>query len=469
MKKGLSKGLRRFYGVGDLAFTLMTQVQDVYFNFFLTNIALFDLGITTLITTVTTAIDAALSWIYGAIINGSKPMKWGRYRSWLVILPWIVPFIYSFKFMVVGSTATAMIIIIAAGVISSIIWNFPYVANMSLIAAVGKTPEDRVQLASSRATYNRASSILFSYMGLPLANVFAGVVGANYKFAALAFFLSVLMVIGYFVHFKLTEGYDNVLIEAVETESIISEEAQKNKKKDTGRASGKGMIKALFQNGPLLVLMLAEMARWLANFVILGCAIYYFTYVAQNVALMAIYLLISNIACMVGAFSSKYIVRKTATKTTYIFSYFLMAAGLVIARFLYMNPWAVIALMTVAQFGYGCIYSLSPAMFADSAVFAEWKTGENASGWIMGLGNVPLKVALVLRGLLINGILAAAGFSAKIAVADATVAVKSAIANTLMLVPGIALIFGAVILIFGFKLSKEQVKQMSIEIAQRKL
>ena len=31
----------------------------------------------TLITTISSTVDAALSWIYGAILNSIKPLKWG--------------------------------------------------------------------------------------------------------------------------------------------------------------------------------------------------------------------------------------------------------------------------------------------------------------------------------------------------------------------------------------------------------
>ena len=40
-RKGISKALRRFYGVGDFGFTLMTNVESYYFQGFLTNLALF--------------------------------------------------------------------------------------------------------------------------------------------------------------------------------------------------------------------------------------------------------------------------------------------------------------------------------------------------------------------------------------------------------------------------------------------
>ena len=460
-KKGLTKNLKRFFGIGDLAFTLMSQVQDSFFNFFLTNIAMFDLGLTTFITTVTTVIDAATSWIYGAIMNGTKPMKWGRYRSWLLITPWIVPFIYAFKFAVVGGKTMSVVIIIAAGVISSFIWNFGYVANMALIPLVGKTPEDRAQLSATRATYNRAASMLFSYMGLPLANVLALVVTEQYKFAALAFVLGVLAAIGYNIHFKLTEGYE----ELPTAENSAASKADTAKKEKT---SGKAMLKALFNNGPLLCLMLAEFTRWVSNFIILGCAVYYFTYVAMNVKLLASYLLIANIVCMIGAFTSKYLAAKFGTKNAFVFSFFLLGASLVAARVFYTSPWVVIGLMALGQYGYGCIYSLSPSMFADTAIYAEYKTGENSSGWIMGLGNVPLKVGLVARSIIINGVLAAAGFDASISVEATTAAVKSGIANALMLIPGSALLVGGMLLLFGFRLSKDQINKMSAEIAARK-
>ena len=72
MKKELSKSLKWFYGIGDLFFTLMTSVENYFFNFFLTNIVMLDLGIVTFIQTVTTVVDAVLSWTYGAIMNSIK-------------------------------------------------------------------------------------------------------------------------------------------------------------------------------------------------------------------------------------------------------------------------------------------------------------------------------------------------------------------------------------------------------------
>jgi GPH family glycoside/pentoside/hexuronide:cation symporter len=42
-----------------------------------------------------------------------------------------------------------------------------------------KNPDDKATLSSSRATWNNIGGIAFSYLGLPFANVLAGVVGEN--------------------------------------------------------------------------------------------------------------------------------------------------------------------------------------------------------------------------------------------------------------------------------------------------
>ena len=114
-QKGLSKMLKRFYGVGDCGFTLMSNIESYYFSFFLTNLAQFSLPMVTLITTISSTVDAALSWIYGAILNSIQPPKWGRDRSWLAVIPWLVPFLYAFLYVMIGvGWVSAMIIIVEA-------------------------------------------------------------------------------------------------------------------------------------------------------------------------------------------------------------------------------------------------------------------------------------------------------------------------------------------------------------------
>ena len=456
-KKPLSKALKMFYGVGDCGFTLMSNVESYFFNYFLTNLAMFDLGIVTFITTVSSMVDACLSWIYGAILNSIKPKKWGRYRSWLILLPWIVPFLYAFQFIKVGDGLVSAVIVTVAAIASHVVWNFPYVANVSMISVAGATPDDRAQLSSTRAAWANFSKIIFSYVGVPLASVFAGVVGETNQYGAVAFVLAWVMVVLYFAHFRMFEGY----------EEVETQDEQKTKK-DTSKTSGMDLVRALLQNPPLIALMIADLSKWAFNFIVSGIALYYFTYVAKNAGLLTTYILISNIFCVVGSYLAKSVAKKFSTRTGTIGTFILMAAVMIAANFLYTNVWLVVFLMSLAQLGYGIAYACTPALYSDTIIYSEWKTGKNATGWISGLQNVPLKVGVMLRGISISACLAIAHFTPGMDASQATVELQKGICLGFMVIPACALLLSAVILFFGFKITREKVEQYRAEIDARR-
>ena len=128
----------------------------------------------------------------------------------------------------------------------------------------------------------------------------------------------------------------------------------------------------------------------------------------------------------------------------------------------------VIVLMAVALFGYGITYACTPALYGDTIVYSEWKTGKNAAGWISGLQNVPLKVSIMTRGIIISACLALGKFTTDIDPASASTELKRAISLGFMLIPAIALIVAVVALLFGFRLTKDKVVQYQNEIAARR-
>ena len=459
-RKGLSRALKIFYGVGDCGFTLMSNVESYYFNFFLTNLAMFSGPVVAAISTVTTAVDAILSWMYGAILNSIKPKKWGRYRSWLVLLPWLVPFLYAFQFIKVGTGTLSAVIIVLAFISSHIVWNFPYVANVSMISVAGKTPDERSQLSATRGAWANFSKVIFSYVCPVIATFFAGIIGEVNQYGATAFVLGCVMAALYFAHFKMFEGYETV-------EAVPDQAEKKTKSKD--RTSGMDLIRALLQNPPLIALILADVAKFLFNFVVAGSAVYYFTYIALDKELNNFYILITNIFCVAGSYLAKSLAKKFSSRNTAIGMFFIMAVVMVVANFTYTNVTMVIALMSLAQLGYGMAYSLTPALYADTIIYSEWKTGKNATGWISGLQNVPLKLGVLARGIVITACLEMAKFNAEtVDLANVPVELEHAICMAFMIVPAIALVVAGLLLLFGFRLTKEKVIQYQSELEARK-
>ena len=451
--KGLSNSLKYFFGVGDAGFNLMSNIETFYFMTFLTDLAAFSPTIAGLINSVFSIVDACLSWIYGGILNGTKAKKWGRYRSWLILVPWIVPFLYAFQFIRVSSNEMlSAVIIIAAAIASHVVWNIGYVANATLVSVVGKTPEDRATLASSRGTWNNIGSLLFSYLGLPLATLLAGFVGETNKFAAAAFCLGILMVLGYYAHFKMTEGYEEI-------------ETDANPKANAAKVSIPDMFKSLFANPQLMILMIADLAKWCVKFVTAAAAIYYFRDAMHNPGLMTPYLLAIGLAAIVGAFATRYLAKSLSNRTTAIISFVGMAVSLALIYVAYTSYVAVIALMTLAQFFYGVAYSISPALYADTVVYTTHKTGKNAAGWIMGLQNLPLKVGVFMRGTIVAACLAAVGWQKGIALEGAA---RQGMTVALGLVPAVLCAIGAVLLVFGYKLTREKIAECQAAIDANK-
>ena len=451
--KGLSNSLKYFFGVGDAGFNLMSNIETFYFMTFLTDLAAFSPAIAGLINSVFSIVDACLSWIYGGILNGTKAKKWGRYRSWLILVPWIVPFLYAFQFIRVSSNEMlSAVIIIAAAIASHVVWNIGYVANATLVSVVGKTPEDRATLASSRGTWNNIGSLLFSYLGLPLATLLAGFVGETNKFAAAAFCLGILMVLGYYAHFKMTDGYEEI-------------ETGNGPKAGAAKVSIPDMFKSLFANPQLMILMIADLDKWCVKFVTAAAAIYYFRDAMHNPGLMTPYLLAIGLAAIVGAFATRYLAKSLSNRTTAIISFVGMAVSLALIYVAYTSYVAVIALMTLAQFFYGVAYSISPALYADTVVYTTHKTGKNAAGWIMGLQNLPLKVGVFMRGTIVAACLAAVGWQKGVALEGAA---RQGMTVALGLVPAVLCAIGAVLLVFGYKLTREKIAECQAAIDANK-
>lgn len=459
-KKPLSGALKMFYGVGDCGFTLMSNIESYYFNFFLTNLAQFPLAVVTMITTVASTVDALLSWMYGAIINSIPPLKWGRYRSWLVVIPWLVPFLYAFQFIKIGDGPVSYIIIIIAAIASHVAWNFAYVANVSMISVASSTPEDRSQLASTRAAWANLSKVIFSYIGPAVAAVCAGIIGEVNQYGGAAFCLGVVMAVLYYCHFVMFKGYEEV--------TPADSKAAAASKKAADKTGGMDLIRALLQNPPLIALLIADLAKFMFNFVLMGVATYYFTYVAGNGGMLKNYILVTNIFCVIGAYVSKVLSNKFSTRTTTIGVMAIQAVLLVICFLFYNNSTLVIVLMSIALFGYGITYACTPALYGDCIVYSEWKTGKNAAGWISGLQNVPLKVSIMTRGIIISACLAAGAFSADIDPAAASDTLKRWICVGFMIIPAVALVVAVIALLFGFSLTKDKVVKYQSEIAARK-
>lgn len=469
--KPLSKGLKIFYGVGDFGFNMMNSVENYYFVFFLTNCAMLDPVLAGIVSTVGSVVDAIVGWLWGAIINTIKPMRWGRYRSWLLFMPWIVPILFALDYVKFSEDPIITAVLITVFYIAShCCWDFPYVSNVSLIAVVGKSPADRAHLASTRGMWSNASKILFAYIFPPVAMLGAMILGnqnsdptaspANYAFAA--FIFGCMFAALYNVHFALTKGYEKEYTK----EELANWKTVKKTDKDSNSAGDLG--RSIVQNPNVIFLLLGDVAKWIFNFVVGGTAVYYFTYVAFNPGMLATYIFATNCGTVVGAYLGGPAAKAfKGSKNAVIVAFVVMIVTLLISRFMYTQMMIVVVMMTIAQAGYGLIYAVIPAMYGDCVVYSEWKTGKNSAGWISGLQVLPLKIGFFARGVIIPAILAAAGFVAGMSPDQSTLALQEGIVNGWFVLPAILCVISMLILIFGYRINNTVLAKAEAEIAER--
>lgn len=469
--KPLSKGLKIFYGVGDFGFNMMNSVENYYFVFFLTNCAMLDPVLAGIVSTVGSVVDAIVGWLWGAIINTIKPMRWGRYRSWLLFMPWIVPILFALDYVKFSEDPIITAVLITVFYIAShCCWDFPYVSNVSLIAVVGKSPADRAHLASTRGMWSNASKILFAYIFPPVAMLGAMILGnqnsdptaspANYAFAA--FIFGCMFAALYNVHFALTKGYEKEYTK----EELANWKTVKKTDKDSNSAGDLG--RSIVQNPNVIFLLLGDVAKWIFNFVVGGTAVYYFTYVAFNPGMLATYIFATNCGTVVGAYLGGPAAKAfKGSKNAVIVAFVVMIVTLLISRFMYTQMMVVVVMMTIAQAGYGLIYAVIPAMYGDCVVYSEWKTGKNSAGWISGLQVLPLKIGFFARGAIIPAILAAAGFVAGMSPDQSTLALQEGIVNGWFVLPAILCVISMLILIFGYRINNTVLAKAEAEIAER--
>ena len=221
----------------------MSNIDTFYASYFFTNIAKFSLGIVTTITTISAIVDAVLSCLYGAWMNKIKPKKWGRYRSWLILTPWMVPFLYALQFLKINNGIAGVVVMTIAMITSRIAWNLPFIANLSMINVAGKTTEDRMALSSTRSVYTALANVLYSYAGPFVVAMFAGMIGETNAYAATAFAFGAVMAAGYFAHFKMFTGYEET---GEEEMARLQREAGQNR----NQAQGQRLVGDRLQSSP---------------------------------------------------------------------------------------------------------------------------------------------------------------------------------------------------------------------------
>jgi GPH family glycoside/pentoside/hexuronide:cation symporter len=449
-KKSPSIGLlSSTYGLAWLGFTLLTSMNTTYYVYFLTEVVRFTPAAMGALLSAVRLIGLVSSLVVGIVVEKSN-LKWGKYRSWLLIAAPGASLFYALMFTNPNLSPTLKVAYL--GFVYVMMQNFLNLlsaASMSFIPIIGQSPTDRVLLSSRRAQFMTGGRIFFSLISMPVILFFNRGVEANaFGYFAITALFGLVCIGGHLMFVNLTKEYD--------------------KPQPKGAASGptlslKDMLEQLTKNPPLLLLIVSNSAMMTAFMTMTALAAYYFSYVVNNIVMIATYMTVISITQLLGALATPGVCRKVDKRSVYILGLIMVAAGHLVAWAFAKTALLFIIINGIGYFGYAMSTSTLGALFSDTCDYAEWKTGKSARGLIMSMSGIPPNIGIFLSSLVLSLGFTAIGFEAGM---ESTPALVSGINVLINLIPSGLMLIGAVA-IFFYSLTNTRVQQLQQECAAR--
>ncbi|MBI4856301.1 MAG: MFS transporter [Acetobacterium woodii] len=453
MNQPLKKSAINLYGLPSFGFQTLVNIEVMFFAAFLTDFAKLPLAIVSTILLVTSIVDIVAVPTAGVILEKSN-MRWGKYRSWLLVGPPIAALFYVLQFSQIGGSATTNAIVIFLGfAISHLVWNTFYAAHISMNNSLTTVREERISMASNRGMFNAAGALVFSYFGVKaIAAIGAGVGNPVLGYTYMAAITGCIMIACNIIYFVITKEY-------------AQNGCEVKAGKPVDKMSVGEMLKQIVVNPPLMGLMLVELGRYLGRFVIFGMAFYYFKYVINDLPGLALFMTGLTIVNFFAAMIAAPIAKRLGEKNTYMIALSMLVIGLLIVWFMPLQATAFKVIMFVAYIGYGLPDSLGVAMYSATVDYGEWKTGKNARGFIMSLISFPIKISIFIRSVIISAVLASVAYVADMAVTPELV---QGIKNGFALYPAIIMVIGLLLMFKMYTLTPARMAEMNKEVAERK-
>lgn len=453
MTERLNKPLLYTYGIADLGFVLIANMELFFFSAFLTDYAEFSLSITGYILGFTSLADIVFALVAGVILQNVTLMYGGKYRSWFLVGPPVVALLFILQFTKIGTTLSAAMIIGFGFIASHLIWNIVFTASASMVGRLSQLTDDRIILSASRAQGMSAAGIIFSITSLPIINFFTSHTTKIAAFSLASAVYALLMVLGYLYIYGMTSGRDPY-------DEIISDAGTK-----ASRQSVFEMVGLVFRNPPLLLLILAETFRNSYILILASFAHYYFKYVLDNWAFLNVFILAISISRLLGTFAATWIGVRIGKRHSYWVFLILSAMVFASGKFFGGTTWSFTIIFSLGSLLGMVASSMSTALFSDTVVYGEWKTGKNIRAFTMALQTFPIKVGVLIRSGVIAFGLMAIGFVAN---TEPTPRVVEGISSIMSFTPAIACILSAGIFYFGYRVEDKDVPRMEGEISARK-
>ena len=453
-KKPLSKLVKYTYGVADLFQSTLNNSSNYMWNFVLTNVLMFSNATVLKISGISSTVTLIATFFTGIIVSGLPALKWGRHRSFIMVFPVVVSIGYVLKYTALSDNENvAAAILIVCVCLANFFHSFVSVSHAALVNVFTENPAERGMLASHRATCVAFASVITSYTTVPLvAKLQDRGMSARSSYVAMAVIICVLYTLAMWYTAWLAKDYEGPYAPDHKTDE---------------RPSVIKILSCLVTNPNLIALVIADILRFCGNLTLTGTVAYYYRYVILDYSKMATFTLFAGIVQTIGAYVSGRLT-KLSSKFKIVFGEIAIGVCLIIVRFVGFKLVPSYIFLWTYRFFQGFTFSMFFALYADSTVYGEWKTGAFVPGFTSNMYSISARLGEMCKGWVLPLLLIAINFNNQIPAEEWTIEMRTSILNVFTLFPAACRILGGLILLFGFRLTPEKLEQCRKELEERK-
>jgi GPH family glycoside/pentoside/hexuronide:cation symporter len=438
----LSKKIKYFWGVGELGEGFVNSTFNLFFVFFLTDVTKFPVQYVSFILLFTSIFDFFLVPAGGAIIEGTKAMRWGRLRSWVLLCPFILLATFPLLFIRTETNIGSIAFVIAVYLVFKLFFNIAIASNLTLIPAMTNNRKERAILTSNRMVAAHSGVLLNGYLAPLVLSGFLLVYCREQAYMIIAIFACIVLIAGYLAHFRMSREY----VKPEKNNYVNLEKPSK--------LSLRQMLVVLVHTPRLLTVMFADVASTCVYFVLPTIAVYYYNNVIEQPALLSIHMLVISIGGILGSFNARIFLKYFSARTACLIVYPLITTALLTTRFFVWQPALFIAVNGIMQFFVSTTQPIESNLYMDVAALSKKKTGTDAQAFIISMSNMSSIFSGIIKNLIISVTLVSIGYTA----GSTTEAVKRGIIDAYSLVPAIFPVLGWMVMFFFYKSTPEKLK-----------
>ncbi|KDN28945.1 melibiose:sodium symporter [Vibrio fortis] len=384
------------YGLGALGKDFACAPIYIFLMFYFTDVAGLSAAFVGTIFLAARIIDAVTDPMMGVIVDNTRS-KFGKFRPWIVIGTMLNAIVLVGLFSTHMFEGTTLYIYAAA---AYILWGLTYtimdIPYWSMIPALSSERQEREKLVVWPRLFASLAWFITGTYGLHIV----GELGNGNQgdgFFNVAMLIAVLFVMSAFLIAR-----------------NVKEKAAPENAKPAEKFSFKDVLTIIGKNDQLKALIGTVLSFQIANLLVGGFAIYYFSYALGNAELFPVYMAVAGAAEVAGVFLfpriAAFLPRKLLWPIACGFPVLSCVLLLLMGFIAPANALMIGMAGAAIKFGVGIANALQTVMLADVVDYGEHKTGRRSESVIFSVQTMLVKFAGAAGGFIVGVGLSVVGY-----------------------------------------------------------